>query len=66
MWSCCVSASYERAFGGTALSGGARGACARGEWACRNAACVPHAALCDGGDDCGDYSDESHCSEYTF
>lgn len=40
----------------------ATGACARGHWQCGNEACVPLAALCDGVDDCGDYTDEWRCN----
>lgn len=64
------SASFARAFGPASAAGGAAGTCARAEWQCGNGACVPHAALCDGADDCGDYTDESHCSQssalYTY
>lgn len=58
------TASYERSLGAGELAT-ARGVCARGEWQCGNGACVARGALCDGADDCGDYTDESHCSEYT-
>lgn len=41
-----------------------RSACARGQWQCGNGACVRADRLCDGADDCGDYSDEQRCSMY--
>ncbi|XP_047035509.1 prolow-density lipoprotein receptor-related protein 1-like [Helicoverpa zea] len=53
------STGWARSVGG---AWGGADACARGEWACRSGACVPPAALCDGADDCGDYSDETHCN----
>lgn len=56
------AASFLAAIASTAAAPGAA-ACARGLWRCRNGACVPPAALCDGVDDCGDYTDEWHCSE---
>ncbi|KAH9629928.1 hypothetical protein HF086_017443 [Spodoptera exigua] len=56
-----LCASYERSLGAGELAT-ARGECARGEWQCGNGACVARAALCDGADDCGDYTDESHCN----
>ncbi|VVC90255.1 unnamed protein product [Leptidea sinapis] len=54
--------SYVRAFGAAVALGET---CVRGEWRCGNGACVPHDALCDGVDSCGDYTDESHCSKLT-
>lgn len=56
-----VAASYANAFGRVGLVAES-GACARGQWRCGNDACVPLAALCDGNDDCGDYSDERRCN----
>ncbi|XP_039746200.1 low-density lipoprotein receptor-related protein 1 [Pararge aegeria] len=44
----------------SAVTAGA--ACGRGQWRCGNGACVPPGALCDGQDDCGDFSDEQHCN----
>ncbi|XP_074643537.1 uncharacterized protein LOC141900512 [Tubulanus polymorphus] len=29
-------------------------------WRCRNARCIPLGSVCDGNDDCGDYSDEQY------
>lgn len=31
---------------------------------CANNNCVPVRVMCDGTDDCEDYSDEDHCGEY--
>ncbi|CAB3232339.1 unnamed protein product [Arctia plantaginis] len=39
-----------------------RGTCVGGQWQCQNGACIPRTALCDGVDDCGDYTDEWHCN----
>lgn len=36
------------------------------EFICRNAGCVAASSLCDGIDDCGDASDEQHCSKSTL
>ncbi|XP_050671322.1 prolow-density lipoprotein receptor-related protein 1-like [Leptidea sinapis] len=54
-----MCSSYVRAFGAAVALGET---CVRGEWRCGNGACVPHDALCDGVDSCGDYTDESHCN----
>ncbi|CAI5789335.1 SCO-spondin [Podarcis lilfordi] len=38
--------------------------CWTGEFQCQNGRCVPagpHGAICDGFNDCGDFSDERHC-----
>ncbi|XP_060137056.1 SCO-spondin-like [Zootoca vivipara] len=38
--------------------------CWTGEFHCQNGRCVPagpHGAICDGFNDCGDFSDEKHC-----
>ncbi|XP_063629183.1 low-density lipoprotein receptor-related protein 8-like [Cydia splendana] len=63
-----MCSSYSRATASDAALGVAatsRSACAAGEWQCANRACVPRAALCDGQDHCGDFSDERRCSEYS-
>ncbi|KAJ2938963.1 hypothetical protein O0L34_g17775 [Tuta absoluta] len=58
-----MCASFARAFGsGAQRAVAAVGACARGHWQCGNGACVPQPALCNGEDDCGDYTDEWHCN----
>ncbi|XP_060807225.1 prolow-density lipoprotein receptor-related protein 1 [Amyelois transitella] len=57
-----MCSSYQSALGGESGAAGGRGACARAQWRCRGGACVPRAALCDGEDDCGDYSDEAGCN----
>ncbi|XP_068625234.1 prolow-density lipoprotein receptor-related protein 1 [Battus philenor] len=58
-----MCSSYSRAFGTSSeAAGAALWGCARAEWRCANGACVPSTALCDGSDDCGDYSDERRCT----
>ncbi|XP_048001348.1 prolow-density lipoprotein receptor-related protein 1 [Leguminivora glycinivorella] len=60
-----MCSSYSRATASDAALGVAstsRSACAAGEWQCANRACVPRAALCDGQDHCGDFSDERRCN----
>ncbi|XP_047540379.1 prolow-density lipoprotein receptor-related protein 1-like [Vanessa atalanta] len=61
VWSC--AASFAAAFGSAveAAVAGAQG-CARGSWRCGNGACVAPAVLCDGEDNCGDFTDEWHCN----
>ena len=36
----------------------APGACSDSEWECDDGGCIPEVYLCDGVDDCADYSDE--------
>lgn len=36
--------------------------CAPGFFTCSNKLCIPHLYRCDNEDDCGDRSDEEHCS----
>ncbi|XP_063833942.1 sortilin-related receptor-like [Ostrinia nubilalis] len=57
-----VCSSFATAFGGPDSPLAAAAACARGLWRCGSGACVPPRALCDGADDCGDYSDERACN----
>ncbi|XP_046973357.1 prolow-density lipoprotein receptor-related protein 1 [Vanessa cardui] len=58
-----MCSSFAAAFGSAAEAAvaGAQG-CARGSWRCGNGACVAPAALCDGEDNCGDFTDEWHCN----
>ncbi|KAJ3658176.1 hypothetical protein Zmor_009933 [Zophobas morio] len=39
--------------------------CNGNHFTCNNGLCVPHGWTCDGEDDCGDSSDESHCGIQT-
>lgn len=39
--------------------------CAPGEWQCGSGRCVPGTFRCDGENDCGDYSDETGCTNVT-
>lgn len=38
--------------------------CNPGEHECDNGVCVAEAVLCDGENNCGDFSDETKCSKY--
>ncbi|CAH2097282.1 unnamed protein product [Euphydryas editha] len=58
-----MCSSFAAAVGSAPEAAGAAAqGCARGSWRCGNGACVPPTALCDGEDDCGDYTDEWHCN----
>lgn len=39
--------------------------CAPGEWQCGSGRCVPGTFRCDGENDCGDYTDETGCTNVT-
>ena len=37
--------------------------CAEGQYACKNLYCIPKKWVCDGQNDCDDFSDEINCVE---
>lgn len=39
------------------------GLCLEDELRCTNLRCVPAAYVCDGDNDCGDYTDENNCGQ---
>lgn len=43
-----------------------KGECLAGQFRCANRLCVNSALLCDGRNDCGDFSDENKCSMSTI
>ena len=40
--------------------------CYSDEFTCDNGECVPDSYVCDGDNDCGDYSDEDGCGMYNL
>ena len=38
-------------------------ACTDDEFTCDNGLCIPARWICDGDNDCGDFSDEQNCSK---
>ena len=40
--------------------------CSKGEFQCDHGLCMPDNVVCDGANDCGDYSDERYCREFLF
>ena len=40
--------------------------CSNGEFQCDHGLCMPDSVVCDGANDCGDYSDERYCRKSVF